>query len=53
VNEYLWAPDTSFAILAYAPTQGVTQGGQAVIEYTNGRKSVVLANYALELKWGP
>jgi hypothetical protein len=53
VNEYLWAPDASFAILAYAPTQGVTQGGQAVIEYADGRKSVVLADFAMELKWGP
>jgi WD40-like Beta Propeller Repeat len=53
VNEYLWAPDANFAILAYAPTQGVTQGGQAVIEYADGRAAVVLADYALELKWGP
>ena len=46
-------PDASFAILAYAPTQGITQGGQAVIEYTDGRQSVVLADFAMELKWGP
>ncbi len=53
VNQILWAPDTSFAILAYAPTQDVLSGGQAVIEYADGRPSVVLADFALDLKWGP
>jgi Tol biopolymer transport system component len=53
VNEFLWSPDARFAILAYAPAVGVTQGGQAVIEYADGKPSVVLADFALELKWGP
>ena len=53
MNEALWAPDASFIIVAYAPIQDVYQGGQAEVVYFDGRPSVVLANYAQEMKWGP
>ncbi len=52
-NEILWAPDISLAVVAFAPVPDVYQGGQAVIEYPDGRPSVVLANYALQMRWGP
>ncbi len=52
-NEILWAPDASLAVVAFAPTPDVYQGGQAVIEYPDGRPEVVLANYAFQMRWGP
>jgi len=52
-NEILWAPDASLAVVAYAPVQDVYDGGQAVIEYPDGRPAVVLADFALQMKWGP
>ena len=52
VNEILWSPDASFAILAYAPTQDVMDGGQATIEYVDGRPAVTLASFVLNMKWG-
>jgi Tol biopolymer transport system component len=53
LNEALWAPDASFVVVAYAPIQDVSQGGQAEVVYLDGRPSVVLANYAQQMKWGP
>lgn len=53
VNEVLWAPDASFAVVAYAPTPDVYQGGRAVVEYLDGRPSVTLLDFALQMKWGP
>ncbi len=53
VNEILWAPDASLAVVTFAPTPDVYQGGQAVIEYPDGRSQVVLANYAFQMRWGP
>jgi Tol biopolymer transport system component len=53
VNEVLWAPDASLAVVAYAPTQDVYGGGQAVLEYPDGRPSVLLTDFAMQMKWGP
>jgi hypothetical protein len=53
LNEALWAPDASFVVAAFAPTQEVYQGGQAEIVYLDGRPNVVLAPFASQMKWGP
>ena len=53
LNEALWAPDASFVIVAYAPTQDAYQGGQAEVVYFDGRPSVVLTTFAQQMKWGP
>jgi hypothetical protein len=53
LNEALWAPDASFVIVAFAPSQEVYQGGQAEIVYLDGRPNIVLAPAAQQMKWGP
>ena len=53
MNEALWAPDASFVIVAFAPTQDVYQGGRAEIVYLDGSPSVTLTNFAQNMKWGP
>ena len=53
LNEALWAPDASFAVVAIAPTQEVYQGGQAEIVYLDGKPNVTLTPFALQMKWGP
>ena len=53
MNEALWSPDASFVITADAPVADVYQGGVASIAYTDGRPGVRLADYVLQMKWGP
>jgi len=53
MNEALWAPDASFVIESDAPVQDVFQGGVPAIIYLDGRPEVQLAEYALQMKWGP
>ena len=53
MNESLWAPDASFIVVAFAPTQDVYQGGRAEIVYLDGRSNVVLTPFAQQMKWGP
>ncbi len=53
MNEALWAPDASFVIEADAPVQDVFQGGVPAIIYLDGRPEVQLAEYAIQMKWGP
>lgn len=53
INEILWAPDDSFAILAIAPVENVFQGGNAEIHYTDGSPSVDLVPFAQDMRWGP
>jgi len=53
MNEALWAPDASFVIEADAPVQDVYQGGVPAIIYLDGRPEVQLAEYAMQMKWGP
>lgn len=53
MNEALWAPDASFVVVAFAPTEEVFQGGQAEIVYLDGRPNILLTEFAQQLKWGP
>jgi sugar lactone lactonase YvrE len=57
VNEILWAPDASLAIVAATvastATPEVNEGGQAQIIYPDGRPSVILAPFAEDMRWGP
>ena len=53
MNEALWAPDASFVIVAFAPTDEVDIGGQAEIVYLDGKPNVTLAAFAQQMKWGP
>ena len=53
MNEALWAPDASFAIVALANTPDTYQGGRAEILYADGRPNVELSEFAQQMKWGP
>ncbi len=53
VNEILWAPDASLAVLAFASREDVLQGGMAEVVYPDGRAGVPLVEYAYRMKWGP
>ena len=55
MNEALWAPDASFAIVATAPSRDWNQGGGVLeLYYTDGEKEPVpLAPFGRQMKWGP
>ncbi len=53
INEVLWAPDASLAVVAFAPVQDVYQGGEAEIVYPDTRPNVVLTSFAENMRWGP
>ena len=53
VNEILWTPDATFAVLAIAPVENIYQGGKAEIYYTDGRPAVSLVPFAQKMRWGP
>ena len=53
MNEVLWAPDASFAVVALANTPDTYQGGRAEIVFLDGRPNVVLTQFAEQMKWGP
>ncbi len=53
VNEILWAPDASFAILAFAPLPEAYQGGRAEVVYPDGQPNVNLVPFARNMRWGP
>lgn len=53
LNEVLWAPDASLAVIAEGPTDDVNAGGIASIVYPDGRPDVPLTDFALEMHWGP
>ncbi len=52
INEILWAPDASFAIVAYAPIQDVYEGGVPYVEYPDGRSIPLSPDFAFQMKWG-
>jgi Tol biopolymer transport system component len=52
-NEILWAPDASLAVVVFAPTQDIFQGGRAEIVYPDARPNILLVPFAEELHWGP
>jgi len=53
INELLWSPDASLAILAIGATADVYAGGQATIVYADGRPVGTLTDYATWMRWGP
>ena len=55
MNEALWAPDASFAIVATAPSRDWNQGGGVLeLYYADGKKDPVpLAPFGRQMKWGP
>ena len=53
MNEALWAPDASFVVVAFAPSEIDLKGGRAEIVYFDGRPNALLTNYAENMKWGP
>jgi hypothetical protein len=53
INEVLWSPDASLALLAEGPTPDVYSGGVASIVYPDGRPDVMLASFAQDMRWGP
>jgi hypothetical protein len=52
VDEVLWAPDASIAIVVFAPLEAQIDGGRAEVVYFDGRPNAPLADYAENLKWG-
>jgi hypothetical protein len=53
MNEALWAPDASFVIVAFAPAPEVYFGGRAEVTYLDDRPSVMLTEFAQDMRWGP
>lgn len=53
INEILWSPDASLAVLAIGATPDVYAGGAAVIVYADGRPALPLANFVTNMHWGP
>lgn len=53
MNEALWAPDANFVVAAMGHTQDSYFGGRAEVTYLDGRPSVVLTEFAQQMKWGP
>ena len=53
INEVLWAPDASLAIVAEGNTPDVYSGGVASIVYPDDRADVKLTDFAQDMHWGP
>jgi hypothetical protein len=55
MNEVLWAPDASFAIVATAPARDWNQGGGVLaLYYTDKQKGTMpLVPFGQQMKWGP
>ena len=53
LNEILWSPDASLAILVIAPDPNTYTGGRAEIVYPDARPAVPLVPSAQHLQWGP
>ncbi len=53
INEVLWAPDASLAVVVGGPTDDVAAGGPAEIVYPDDRPNVKLLDFAETLHWGP
>ena len=52
VNEILWAPDASLAVVVATSDPNVYAGGAARVVYVDGRASLVIAPEARQLRWG-
>lgn len=53
INEILWAPDASLAILVITPNPDESSGGEARVVYPDGRPSIILTSFARDLRWSP
>ncbi len=53
INEVLWAPDASLAVIAQGPTADAYSGGIASIVYPDTRPDVKLTDFAQDMHWGP
>ena len=53
INEVLWAPDASLAIVADGPAADVYDGGVAKLVYPDQRPDVQLTDFAQDMHWGP
>ncbi len=53
INEALWAPDASLVVVASPPVEDVYQGGVADVIYPDGKPSVPLVPFAMDMRWGP
>ena len=53
INEILWAPDASLAILVITPNPDASSGGEARAVYPDGRPSIILTSFARDLRWSP
>jgi hypothetical protein len=53
LNDVLWSPDATLAIVLVAPDASEYSAGEARLVYPDGRPSVVLFSYARQLRWGP
>ncbi|HEX8993479.1 MAG TPA: hypothetical protein VF784_17505 [Anaerolineales bacterium] len=53
INEVLWAPDASLAVIAQGPTADAYSGGIASIVYPDSRPDVKLTDFAQDMHWGP
>jgi hypothetical protein len=53
INEILWAPDASLAVVVTTSDPNEYAGGEARVVYPDGRAGVVLAPAARVLRWGP
>jgi hypothetical protein len=52
VNEILWAPDASLAVMVTTADPNEYAGGEARVVYLDGRAGVLLAAEARHLRWG-
>lgn len=53
LNEVLWAPDASLAVVAEGPTPDVYAGGIVSVVYPDDRPDVALSDFGQDLHWGP
>jgi hypothetical protein len=53
MDEVLWAPDASLAVVVLASNPDQPYGGEAHLVYTDGRASAALTSFARDLRWGP
>ncbi len=53
LNEVLWAPDASLAVVAEGPVADVYSGGIVSIVYPDSRPDVKLVDFGQSLHWGP
>jgi hypothetical protein len=53
INEVLWAPDASLAVLTVPLDPNVYDAGELRVVYPDGRPAITLPSLARNLHWGP